>query len=117
MCNLTTEEFNVSITHPFQDTITYNVTPEIPSGWTISPTSQNITISSIGTQTVTFDITSSNTDETEIINATINYTYPTILRTISTSYTINTSTSNPILEIIRETPREVSNDKLIHSFK
>ena len=32
MCNVTTEEFNVIIDHPFTDSITYNVSLAVPAG-------------------------------------------------------------------------------------
>ncbi len=110
MCSSTTEEFEVTIYHPFTDEIEYNVSLELPGGWAYSG-SQLINISTRGNQTLTFNITSSESGEgTAIINATTNYTYPGINKLKKTNYSIEEGSAIPILEVVRETPMVVGTD-------
>ncbi|GIU68388.1 MAG: hypothetical protein KatS3mg001_238 [Candidatus Pacearchaeota archaeon] len=110
ICNSTTETFNVTIFHPFTDTIQYNISLEMPSGWSYSG-AQTVNISTIGNHSFIFNITSSNAAaENATINATINYSYPGINKLKKTSFNIEEGNNIPILEIIRESPRVVSSN-------
>jgi hypothetical protein len=109
MCDSTTEEFEVIVFHPFTDTIEYNVSLEMPAGWSYSGAQQQ-NISTIGNTTFTFNITSSTSAaENVTINATAAYTYPSVSKEKQTDYDIEESNSIPVLEVIRESPGFVAN--------
>ena len=57
MCNGTIEYFNVTVAHPFNDSIEYNVSLSLPSGWGYSG-SQLVTGSLPGNYTLRFNLTS-----------------------------------------------------------
>jgi hypothetical protein len=116
MCNSTTESYNVTIYHPFNDFIQYNVTLEVPSGWSFSPSYQLVNVSSAGNYTISFNLTSSNAaSEIAIVNASVTYNYPGIQKSKKASFTIQESNSIAILEVIRETPKLVGSDKVFDS--
>jgi len=108
MCNQTTDWFNVSLKHVFNDSIDYNVSLEVPTDWSYSG-AQIINATSQGNYTVTFNLTSGTSALQGTVNATINYTYPGINKIKKSPKTIENNLSIPILEIIRETPKEASN--------
>ena len=112
MCNKTTEIFNVTLYHPFVDTITYNVTLEVPSGWAFSPNNVTITANSSGYYNATFILnSSSSTGENVLINVTANYTYPGNTSKLKReNISIEENNSIPILEVIRETPENIAAD-------
>jgi len=116
MCNQTTETFNVTITSPFLDPVTYNITPLVPQDWSITPSYRIVRINSSSSVTLEFNITSSNSQlENILVNTTLNYTYP---GTQQKGKQTSTSIKNgriPILEVIREIPSTVSNNTLFHS--
>ncbi|MEX0932740.1 MAG: hypothetical protein WDZ77_01425 [Candidatus Pacearchaeota archaeon] len=107
MCSSTTEEFTVTINHPFTDEIEYNVSLEFPSGWSYSG-SQLKNISTIGNTTLTFNITSGTSEANQTINASVEYTYPSS-KTKQSQQDIEEGASIPILEVVRETPQNVAN--------
>ncbi|MCG2724293.1 hypothetical protein L6303_06120, partial [archaeon] len=117
ICNQTTEEHNVTLYHPFSDSIQYNITLQVPGTWSYSPAHQIINATSAGNYTVSFNVTSgSAAAETIIINATANYSYPdSIAKSKNASYIMNESNSMPVLEIIRETPTTAGADKVFDS--
>jgi len=49
------------------------------------------------------------------INATINYTYPGVYRELKDNQSINESNSIPIIEVTRETPRTIGNNRVFES--
>ena len=75
VCNGTIEYFNVTVAHPFNDSIEYNVSLSLPSGWGYSG-SQLVTGSLPGNYTLRFNLTSYQTPENATINATIRYVFP-----------------------------------------
>jgi hypothetical protein len=108
ICDLRTEVFDVTINHPFTDTIQYNVSLEMPSGWSYSGY-QLINISTIGNTSLAFNFTSSNAASENItINATINYVYPSASKERKANHSIEEGNNLPMLEVIRETPSLVS---------
>ncbi|MBU4457032.1 MAG: hypothetical protein KKA65_06035 [Nanoarchaeota archaeon] len=114
MCNISTEYFNVTIYHPFNDTISYNVSLNVPSGWS-SLGMQKINATTPGNYTLAFNITSDQTPINATIYAFVNYTYPNINKIKNHSSEIETSNTIPILEVIRETPTVVDNNKEFYS--
>ncbi|MBU2637632.1 MAG: hypothetical protein KJ955_01535, partial [Nanoarchaeota archaeon] len=114
MCNGTIEYFNVTVVHPFNDSIEYNVSLSLPSGWSYSG-SQLVTASSRRNYTVSFNLTSGSTPVNASIDAFINYTYPATAKGVNLSRQIEMSDSIPILEITRETPSTVGNSKEFYS--
>jgi len=117
MCNQTTEEHNVTITHPFTQNIQYNVSLHVPATWSYSPLYQLINATTAGNYTIIFNVTSSNAvAETVVINVTANYTYPNnLVKSKVGNYTVEENNSMPVLEIIRETPRVIANDRVFES--
>ncbi|MCK4335209.1 MAG: hypothetical protein KAW40_00625, partial [Candidatus Aenigmarchaeota archaeon] len=114
MCNLSKDKFNVTISHPFYDPVLYNVSVEVASGWNVS-SSQTIEISQPGTGTLEFEINSSNSNENALINVTVNYTYPSSEKSVTGNYTIENGNETSILEIIRETPQTIADNKVFES--
>jgi hypothetical protein len=116
MCNQTTEIYNATIYHPFTDNIQYNVTLEVPPGWSFSPSYQLVNASLPGNYTISFNLTSSNSaSEIAIVNASVTYNYPGIQKSKKSSFTIQEGNSIAILEVIRETPKLVGGDKVFDS--
>ena len=76
MCNATNQTVNLSLYHPFTDAVVYNVSLQVPGGWSYSPTSQLVNATAIGNYSLMFNITSSAATSTSTINASINYSYP-----------------------------------------
>ncbi|MBN2331146.1 MAG: hypothetical protein JXC85_05005, partial [Candidatus Aenigmarchaeota archaeon] len=111
MCNQTTEEFNVSVASPFNESIQYNVTLEMPAGWSYAPSFIVIDATEARTYTATFNVTSSSSaGETVQINASANYTYPDgLTKSRQSGYTIEEGESIPVLDVVRETPTLVAN--------
>jgi hypothetical protein len=116
MCNQTTEEYTVTIVHPFTDPIIYTVTLEVPTGWSYSPASKTVQATEPGSYETVFDITSSDAAaETVVINASVTYTYPSGLsKEKESNYTIYENSSMPILEVIREMTGEYANNTEIY---
>ncbi|MCH8003655.1 MAG: hypothetical protein IH934_03400 [Nanoarchaeota archaeon] len=110
ICNVTTEEFKVTIVHPFTDPIAYNVSLQLPGDWNYSG-SQLINAKSARNYLTTFNITSGPAGaENATINATLNFTYPNnISKQIQVEIPIEQGGAIPILEVIRETPKLVAN--------
>jgi hypothetical protein len=115
MCNKTSEDFNITLFNPFYDEIAYNVSVSIPSGWNISNASQAINISPVSSGVLWFNLTSPQTEENGTFNISVNYTYPSSAKGISANYTIENSQSIPILEIVRESPSIISDDRVFES--
>ncbi|MCK9371409.1 hypothetical protein M0R04_15955, partial [Candidatus Dojkabacteria bacterium] len=109
MCNGTSEWFNVTFNHPFNDSISYNISLEVPSGWTYSG-SRILNVTNQGNYTVGFNITSGQTNLTAYINATLNYSYFGVNKLKRNNKSIENNQSVPILEIIRETPKIIGKD-------
>ena len=80
MCNGTTEYYNVTIKHPFNDSVTYNISLQMPGSWTYT-NSQLLTTTEQGNYTIRFNVTADQTPINTTIYAFINYSYP------SSSYT------------------------------
>ncbi|MDI6737663.1 MAG: hypothetical protein QME12_04045, partial [Nanoarchaeota archaeon] len=114
MCNGTTEYMNVTVVHPFNDSIQYNVSLSLPSGWSYSG-SQLVTGSLPGNYTVKFNLTSGQTSNNFTIDAFVNYTYPALSNSKNTTAQIEMSDAMPILEVTRETPMVVGNGKEFYS--
>ena len=76
ICNSRSETFNVTVYHPFNDNVTYNITPTVPAGWSITPTSAERSAATPGNISLEFTIASDGTDSNFTINVTANYTYP-----------------------------------------
>ncbi|RKY29961.1 MAG: hypothetical protein DRP74_07915 [Candidatus Omnitrophota bacterium] len=100
--------------HPFNDTIEYNVSLNLPSGWSYSGT-QTVTATAPGNYTLKFNLTSSNTPNNYSIIANVNYTYPANNKGLSDNKTVEMNNNIPILEIVRETPKVVGKDKVFDS--
>ena len=60
------------IQHPFYDPVEYNITAQLPAGWVLDPVYQNLTLSSPGSRTITFNLNSSQSNENVTINITAN---------------------------------------------
>ncbi|MBI4010585.1 MAG: hypothetical protein HY361_05415, partial [Candidatus Aenigmarchaeota archaeon] len=111
MCNQTIEDVNVTIIHPFTDSVVYNVSLQVPSGWSFNPGSILVTGNESRSYTAMFNITSGTSAGQNItINATVNYTYPGISKLVKSNYSIEENNAIPIMEVIRETPTEVGYD-------
>jgi hypothetical protein len=104
MCNGTTEWLNFTFNNPYNDSISYNISLELPANWIYSG-SQIINATSQENYTVGFNITSSSNNEQAQINVSLNYTYPGINKVRKISKTVENNHSIPILEIVRETPK------------
>jgi hypothetical protein len=112
-CNSTTEPFVVIVKHPFADFVQYNVSFEVPSDWSYSPSYQLINASEAKDYEVVFNLTSSV--GTELINASVSYSYPGIDKVKKVSKRIEASDAIAILEVARETPRIIASDKVFES--
>ncbi|MEM5878331.1 MAG: hypothetical protein QXF12_05625, partial [Candidatus Aenigmatarchaeota archaeon] len=78
ICNSSIESFIVNLYHPFNDFVQYNISLQLPSGWSYQPSYVLVNATSKGNYTANFSITSSNAAfENTIINATLKYNYPT----------------------------------------
>ena len=108
ICNATTENFNVIITNPFTDTIEYNVSLQVPSGWSYVPISQIIITNESKDYTAVFNLTSGQTAASTYINASVSYTYPSISKQKNATKQIENGNIS-ILEVVRETPYEIGN--------
>jgi hypothetical protein len=107
-CNATTEEFSVTIEHPFADAVEYNVSLQVPAEWSYSPSYILINASQPGSYKAKFNLTAqAGATQNYIINASVAYTYPGISKIKQANYTIQAGNAIPILEIIRETPKIV----------
>ncbi|MCW1307597.1 MAG: hypothetical protein OH337_00005, partial [Candidatus Parvarchaeota archaeon] len=117
MCNSTTEPYYVIVYHPFNESIQYNISLIVPTGWSYTPSYQLIEASTPGKYLVRFDLTSSNAQsETVAINATVQYMYPLgVTKSKNASFTIEEGSSLPILEVIRETPSVVASNLVFKS--
>ncbi|MCK5063308.1 MAG: hypothetical protein KAR23_05240, partial [Candidatus Aenigmarchaeota archaeon] len=116
MCNQTTEQYNVTINNHFTDAIQYNVSLEIPAGWSSSPAYQLVNTTAPGNYTLSFNLTSSSSAaEIVYVNATVAYTYPVSEKTRNSTSMINESNSISILEITRETPSNIGTDTVFDS--
>ncbi|RKY30030.1 MAG: hypothetical protein DRP74_07785, partial [Candidatus Omnitrophota bacterium] len=114
MCNLTTEYFNVTIVHPFNESVQYNVSLTLPTGWNYSG-SQVVTTSGSANYTLKFNITASNSPDNVTIIANINYTFPSSTKSITRSFNIEMNNNIPILEVVRETPKVIGSNKVFDS--
>jgi len=114
MCNQTTDWFNVTVIHPFNDTIEYNVSLEIPNGWAYSG-SQTFNASTQTNYTLTFNVTTDATSVLGRINATLIYSYPGVSKTKRLGKSIENNQSIPILEVVRETPKIIGGDIVFDS--
>ncbi|MBI4009878.1 MAG: hypothetical protein HY361_01625, partial [Candidatus Aenigmarchaeota archaeon] len=114
ICNGTTESYNITIFHPFTDFVVYNVSLNVPSGWSFTPSSQVINASSYGNYTLTFNITSGQASANLSVNATINYTYPSMQKQRIANYSIENGMI-PIIDIVRETPKLMGRDTVFDS--
>jgi hypothetical protein len=66
-----------------------------------------------GNYIVSFNLTSSNSaSEIAIVNASVTYNYPGIQKSKKSSFTIQESNSIAILEVIRETPKVIGNNRV-----
>ncbi|MCG2719178.1 MAG: hypothetical protein L6266_00360, partial [Nanoarchaeota archaeon] len=112
-CNGTKEYFNVTIIHPFNDKISYNLSLELPTDWSSEPASKIINLTSLENYTFSFNITSSQNDENITINATIDYTYLVAPNNKTTQpILIESGTAVPIIEVVREAPIIVGYNKV-----
>jgi len=116
ICNATTETLDVTITHPFNDPIEYNISLNLPPGWTYSGY-QLLNATQPQNYTTTFNITSDNNITRNIsVNPIINFTYPNNLnKTRLINKTIQQNNNTPILEITRETPKVTATDGVFES--
>jgi len=110
ICNNITEVFYLTIYHPFKDTIQYNTSLEMPTGWSYSG-NQLINISNPENRTLTFNVTSSiGATQNVTINATVNYTYVSTEKQRKLNKSVEEGSLVPMLEVIRETPILVANN-------
>ncbi|MBU4352969.1 MAG: hypothetical protein KJ939_07880, partial [Nanoarchaeota archaeon] len=114
MCNGTSDYYNVTIYHPFNDTIKYNVTLQMPAGWTYSGM-QKVNITNLGNYTLRFNITSDQTPINATIKAFVNYSYPYVAKNRNQTDNVEMSNAIPIIEVIRETPKVMGNNKVFDS--
>ncbi|MBU2638069.1 MAG: hypothetical protein KJ955_03790, partial [Nanoarchaeota archaeon] len=112
MCNGTTEYINVTISHPFNEKVSYNLSLSMPSGWSSVPSSIIINRTYAGNYTYKFNLTSSQNNENATINASLAYTHFAGLRSKNASEAIESGSAVPILEIVREAPMVVGPDKV-----
>ena len=101
-CNGTTEYFNVTIAHPFEDKISYNVSFQLPVNWNTQPASKIINLTTAGNYTYKFNLTSSQANENATINASISYSYLSFSRSKNSSWVTESGTAMPIIEIVRK---------------
>src|SRR3989344_2981055 len=115
MCNQTAESFEVTLYNPFPDKINYNISLEVPSGWSYSG-SQSSNISAIGNSTFLFNITAGTSAAQNItVNATVKYSYPGIEKERKDNETIEENNAMPILSVVRETPSIIGNNRVFES--
>ncbi|MFH1409530.1 MAG: hypothetical protein ABIH34_06475, partial [Nanoarchaeota archaeon] len=115
-CNGTNNTLNVTIYHPFLDSITYNVTPIIPPGWTATPTSILVNLSGQSWGDAIFNLSSGQTVENISLNISINYSYPNgIKKVLFTNMTIENSNDIAIFEVTRETPYTPTKSRVMES--
>src|SRR3989344_2342914 len=108
ICNGTSEVYNVTVVHPFRETVVYNISLQTP-GWDFTPSSQTINATGSGNYSVSFNITSGQTSGNLTVNTTVNYTYPWTEKQRGSIYNVENG-NIAILEIIRETPRVIGKD-------
>jgi len=116
ICNSTTENYDVTIKHPYTGQIEYNVSLRLPSDWSYSGY-QLLNASEPGNYTANFTIISDNTNpiRNTSVNASINYTYNNLTRDIQNNLTIQQHNARPILETIRETAQVINSDSVFES--
>ena len=96
MCNGTTEEFATIVYHPYNNSINYNVSLTVPTGWTYTGP-QFINATSPGNYSVFFNLTSNQTISTASITTTANYTLAGTSREKNNIETIENNQSIPHL--------------------
>src|SRR3989339_638603 len=105
MCNGTIENYKVNLYHPFNEKINYDVTLNLPSGWSYSG-GQTINAILPGNYTVLFNVTSGQNNEQTSVNASIDYSYP-VAKNKLISQSVENGDNIPILEVVREMPKVV----------
>ncbi|MEM5855618.1 MAG: Ig-like domain-containing protein, partial [Candidatus Aenigmatarchaeota archaeon] len=107
-CNSTTEKIKVKIYQPLEDLISYNISLEVPPGWSYSPSSIQIEPKGKGYYEVEFNLTAfSDSEQDYKINVSVEYNYSNGKR-ITKDLNIKVSPNIPILEVVREIPSLVS---------
>ena len=80
MCTSTNETYNITVYHPFTDPVDYNVSLQLPGGWSGS-NDQWINATTPGNYTVIFNVSSGQTEETTTANVTVEYSVAGISKT------------------------------------
>ena len=114
MCSQTTEIFYVNVSHPFANSIIYNISIDMPAEWNYSG-SQTINISTVGNTTIPFNVTSGTADSNQTLTATLNYTHAGTSRLKSTDETVEEGNEIPVLQVFRETPKTIGSNKVFES--
>ncbi|HLD55168.1 MAG TPA: hypothetical protein VJB35_02800, partial [Candidatus Nanoarchaeia archaeon] len=103
MCNGTIENYKINLYHPFNEFVNYDVTLNLPSGWSYSG-GQTINAILPGNYTLLFNVTSSQNNEQTSVNASVDYSYP-IAKNKLISQSVENNNAIPILEVVREMPK------------
>ncbi|RLC78639.1 MAG: hypothetical protein DRI61_09550, partial [Chloroflexi bacterium] len=113
-CPSTNETIYLTLRNRFLDTVEYNVTLEVPSGWSFTNQYEAFNLTPGESRKVQFNVTSSSSTENVTLNVSINYTLPhkQASQKVAAPFV---NDYQPILEILRETPKIISPTKVFES--
>ena len=99
MCNGTTTDMIIMLDHPSEDYVKYNVSLQVPAGWTYAPDYVELDTITKTRYYANFTVNNSQAVGDETVNATVDYTHLGS-KTVYEAINFSTSTGMPVLEVI-----------------